>query len=742
MKTYIRGIFKKIIFKSDRGYIIGLFRVKETNDDNLKDYENKTITFTGYFHELTLEEKYVFYGEIVNHPKYGFQFNVTEYEREKPTGKEGLVEFLSSDLFPGVGEKLAISIVDTLGLDALDKINKDKSVLNLVPKLSTKKIDLIYTNLLKYNESSNTIIYLSELGFSMKDALSIYNVFKNNTKNIIENNIYIIGDFIEDISFLKLDEIALKQGIKEDDKNRVKSTIIYVSKNTIFSNGDTYLEYIDILKNVELYLKTELNSEYFSECLEELLDEGKLIKVDECYYLTDVYTSEKYVAYKLLGLSSLENKKYKDIESSIKKFEHAYGIIYNDKQKEAIIKSLESNVLIITGGPGTGKTTIIKAIVELYKTINKLSNERLLEDVALLAPTGRASKRMSEQSGLPASTIHRFLKWNKETDEFAVNEDNPASSKFIIVDEVSMIDISLLSSLLRGLNNNIHLVLVGDYNQLPSVGPGEVLKDLIDSDVINTVHLDALYRQDENSYINILAQEIKDNTLSDSFLEQRSDYTFLKCSASSIKENLKVLSNKLLEKGYDYKKVQIMAPMYHGENGIDNLNITLQEIFNPFDISKNELTYGDVTYRENDKVLQLVNMPDENIYNGDIGIIKKIIPAAKSESKQNEIYIDFDDNLVRFEQKDFNKFKHGYIISIHKSQGSEFDTVIIPICSSYKRMLYRKLIYTAVTRAKRKLIILGEPESFIYAVQNGNEYKRKTSLLNRINEILYSETKK
>ncbi len=742
MKTYIRGIFKKIIFKSDRGYIIGLFRVKETNDENLKDYENKTITFTGYFHELTLEEKYVFYGEIVNHPKYGFQFNVTEYEREKPTGKEGLVEFLSSDLFPGVGEKLAISIVDTLGLDALDKINKDKSVLNLVPKLSTKKIDLIYTNLLKYNESSNTIIYLSELGFSMKDALSIYNVFKNNTKNIIENNIYIIGDFIEDISFLKLDEIALKQGIKEDDKNRVKSTIIYVSKNTIFSNGDTYLEYIDILKNVELYLKTELNSEYFSECLEELLDEGKLIKVDECYYLTDVYTSEKYVAYKLLGLSSLENKKYKDIELSIKKFEHAYGIIYNDKQKEAIIKSLESNVLIITGGPGTGKTTIIKAIVELYKTINKLSNERLLEDVALLAPTGRASKRMSEQSGLPASTIHRFLKWNKETDEFAVNEDNPASSKFIIVDEVSMIDISLLSSLLRGLNNNIHLVLVGDYNQLPSVGPGEVLKDLIDSDVINTVHLDALYRQDENSYINILAQEIKDNTLSDSFLEQKSDYTFLKCSSSSIKENLKVLSNKLLEKGYDYKKVQIMAPMYHGENGIDNLNITLQEIFNPFDISKNELTYGDVTYRENDKVLQLVNMPDENIFNGDIGIIKKIIPAAKSESKQNEIYIDFDDNLVRFEQKDFNKFKHGYIISIHKSQGSEFDTVIIPICSSYKRMLYRKLIYTAVTRAKRKLIILGEAESFIFAVQNNNEYKRKTSLLNRINEILYSETKK
>ncbi len=742
MKTYIRGIFKKIIFKSDRGYIIGLFRVKETNDENLKDYENKTITFTGYFHELTLEEKYVFYGEIVNHPKYGFQFNVTEYEREKPTGKEGLVEFLSSDLFPGVGEKLAISIVDTLGLDALDKINKDKSVLNLVPKLSTKKIDLIYTNLLKYNESSNTIIYLSELGFSMKDALSIYNVFKNNTKNIIENNIYIIGDFIEDISFLKLDEIALKQGIKEDDKNRVKSTIIYVSKNTIFSNGDTYLEYIDILKNVELYLKTELNSEYFSECLEELLDEGKLIKVDECYYLTDVYTSEKYVAYKLLGLSSLENKKYKDIELSIKKFEHAYGIIYNDKQKEAIIKSLESNVLIITGGPGTGKTTIIKAIVELYKTINKLSNERLLEDVALLAPTGRASKRMSEQSGLPASTIHRFLKWNKETDEFAVNEDNPASSKFIIVDEVSMIDISLLSSLLRGLNNNIHLVLVGDYNQLPSVGPGEVLKDLIDSDVINTVHLDALYRQDENSYINILAQEIKDNTLSDSFLEQKSDYTFLKCSSSSIKENLKVLSNKLLEKGYDYKKVQIMAPMYHGENGIDNLNITLQEIFNPFDISKNELTYGDVTYRENDKVLQLVNMPDEKIFNGDIGIIKKIIPAAKSESKQNEIYIDFDDNLVRFEQKDFNKFKHGYIISIHKSQGSEFDTVIIPICSSYKRMLYRKLIYTAVTRAKRKLIILGEAESFIFAVQNNNEYKRKTSLLNRINEILYSETKK
>jgi exodeoxyribonuclease V alpha subunit len=738
MKIYIKGNFKKTIFKSDKGYVIGLFRVKETNSTELEDFENKTITFTGYFHELNEEDMYIFYGEGLEHPKYGFQFQVSEYERVKPEDKDGLIEFLSSDLFPGVGDKMAAAIVDTLGLDVLDKIMEDPAILNLVPKLTSKKATSIYNSLIKYNESSATIIYLTELGFSMKDAMSIYNVYKNMTKDIIEKNIYSIIDNVDELSFLKVDDIAMKQGINPDDSNRVKATIMYVVKNLVFSNGDTYLEYGDIIKNVELYLKTELNTDYFDDNLFELEKENKIVKYDEHYYLIDVWKAEDYVANKIIKLASRENKIYPKLNNYLSHLEETTGIIYNDKQKEAIMKALQSNILIITGGPGTGKTTIIKAIVELYSELNKLSNDQLTEKLALLAPTGRASKRMSESTNLPASTIHRFLKWNKETNKFAVDEYTPDKSNFIIIDEVSMIDINLLDSLFKGLTDNIQVVLVGDYNQLPSVGPGQVLKDLIESNVIDTVHLDLLYRQDENSYINTLAIEIKDNDLSENFLETRSDYTFLECNGSSIKENLKKLCKQVLNKGYDYKRVQLMAPMYHGENGIDNLNIELQKIFNAPSDDKREIIYGDVTYRENDKILQLVNMPDLNVFNGDIGVIKSIIYANTSKSGKNEIDIDFDGNVVKYVPKDFNKFKHGYIISIHKAQGSEFEMVILPICNSFKRMLYRKLLYTAITRAKKKLIILGEPSAFVYSVNNGSEYIRKTSLLNKITNILYN----
>ena len=739
MKKFIKGVFKKTIYKSDRGYIIGLFKVKDTNSEELKDYINKSLTFTGYFHELNEEEKYTFYGEGVEHPKYGFQFSVTEYEKSKPEDKEGLVEFLSSDLFPGIGEKIAESIVDVLGLDALNKILEDPAILNLVPKLTSKKMELIYNNLLKYNESSAIIIYLTELGFSMKDAMNIYNFYKKITKDIIESNIYSILDNIEEIAFTKVDEIAIKEGINLDDKNRVKATIIYIMKNLIYSNGDTYLEYGDIIKNVELYLKTELNTSYFDDCLFELEKDNKIIKYNEHYYLSSIWKSEDYVANKIVKLSLMEPKNYPKLDNKLLNLEKELNIVYNDKQKEAIKRALTNSLSIITGGPGTGTTTIIKAIVELYTELNKLSYENAMKEIALLAPTGRASKRMTESTNLQASTIHRFLKWNKETNKFAVDEFNPDKSKFIIIDEMSMLDISLLDSLFKGLTNNIQVVLVGDYNQLPSVGPGQVLKDLIESEVIDTVHLDLLYRQDENSYINTLAIEIKNNDLAETFMETKSDYTFLECSSSMIKESLKKICKQIIDKGYDYKKLQLMAPMYHGENGIDNLNKELQNIFNPSSNDKDELVVGDVIFRENDKILQLVNMPEENVFNGDIGIIKRIVYSNISKSKKNEIHVDFDGNIVKYTPKDFNKFKHGYIISIHKSQGSEFDIVVLPVCNNYRRMLYRKLIYTAVTRAKRKLIIIGEPQAFVYAVNNDNEYIRKTSLLDRINNILYNK---
>ena len=297
-----------------------------------------------------------------------------------------------------------------------------------------------------------------------------------------------------------------------------------------------------------------------------------------------------------------------------------------------------------------------------------------------------------------------------------------------------MIDVSLMDSLLKGLTNNIKLILVGDHNQLPSVGPGLLLKDLIDSEVVDTVHLDILYRQKENSYIPILADEIRTDNLGD-FLSTKDDYTFLSCNGNSIIPNLNKICKQIIDKGYDYKRFQVMAPMYAGINGIDNLNKELQNIFNPEDKNKKEVKYGDIIYRVNDKVLQLVNDPDNNVFNGDIGVINSIKSGIQTKSGKLEVVIDFDGNLVNYQQKDLSNIKHGFIISIHKSQGSEFDLVVMPICHSYRRMLYRKLIYTGITRAKKKLIIIGEPNAFIDSVNSNYEQLRKSDMVDKLRDI-------
>lgn len=735
MKKYIKGNFTKTIFSSDNGYIIGLIKVRETNDPSLEDYVNKSITFTGYFATLTEDDRYIFYGEGIQHPKYGFQYQVEEYERIKPEDKDGIVEFLSSDLFPGIGEKIAIKIVDTLGEQALDKILEDKSVLNQVPKLSSQKIDTIYQILTKYEESHKIVVYLTELGFNMKDALDIYNKYKSSTVMILENNIFDIIDEIETISFIKIDEISKKLNFEADDFRRIKACIIYVMKNIIFQTGNTYLEYPVIKYEVEKYLKFIPDENDFGNLIDELRFEGKIVVENDHYYLKDIYQAEQVVVEKIKILNEKQLLNYKKIEKQLQMLEDYNHIQYNEKQKEAIQKALSNRLLIITGGPGTGKTTIIKAIVEMYRVLNNYGYDELIEHLALLAPTGRASKRMSDSTNLPATTIHRFLKWNKENNEFLINEYNKDFSDFIIIDEVSMIDINLLSSLMKGLTNNIQIIFVGDANQLPSVGPGQILKDFIDSEVIDTVELDLLYRQSNDSYINRFAIEIKENSLSPDYKTMKDDYAFLECNSSMIKSTLKNLCEQIIQKGYDYKSVQILAPMYMGENGINNLNKELQNIFNPKSDDKEELILGDITFRKNDKILQLVNMPDENVFNGDIGKIIEIIPASHSESKKSEIYVDYDGIIVKYLPKDFNKIKHGYVITIHKSQGSEFELVILPISHSYNRMLYRKLIYTAVTRAKRKLILIGEEQAFLYGISNNNEFIRNTDLKNKLKKM-------
>ena len=363
----------------------------------------------------------------------------------------------------------------------------------------------------------------------------------------------------------------------------------------------------------------------------------------------------------------------------------------------------------------------MKGMTELYRQINKLSYEKLEEKIALLAPTGRAAKRMSETTLLKASTIHRFLKWSRETNKFQVNEYNKSKVEFVIIDEASMIDTHLMASLLKGLSANCKIVLVGDDHQLPSVGPGDVLHDLIESKALEVVCLTELYRQGKDSNIINLAYDIRKKNICKDIFNIEEDLTFIECSDSEVINNICEISNTY--KDISYKKFQILAPMYKGLNGIDEINKNVQNIFNIKDKNKKELRIGEVTFREEDKVIQLTNMPDDNIYNGDIGLIETIRTNTKKE-----IHIDFDNNIVKYTPANYNNFRLAYSISIHKSQGSEFDIVIIPIVKSYNKMLYQKLIYTAITRAKKKLYLIGDIKALEIAAKNDSCDIRRTTI--------------
>ena len=723
MELYIKGIFKKIIFKSDNNYIIGLFRVKETNDENVYDYINKTITITGYFHELTIDENYIMYGSLVNNPRYGMQYNVVNYERIAPEDKDGIVEFLSSGLFQGIGEKTAKNIVDVLKEDTLKLIEEDYNNLLLVPKITVDKAKMIHETLKKYNESYNTIIELNNIGFTNKDSLNIYNYYKDNTMDIINKNIYSISDDMPEINFMKIEKVRKNLGIEDNNKNRIMYLILYVMKSICFNNGDTYLYLDEIYEGVNKIIGFDFSKEDLDYFLYELQSVNKVIIDEKKYFLTEYYNAEVNISDTLYYLTNKKGIKYKHINSDIESVELYFDIKYNSMQKKAIKDSILNNFNIITGGPGTGKTTIIKGIVEVYKKVHNLSFLDLQNKMALLAPTGRAAKRMGESALMPASTIHRFLKWNRETDKFMVNEQNKSNVDFVILDEVSMIDTLLLDNLLKGLKKDVKIVMIGDYNQLESVSPGKVLKDLIDSDVVSVIKLDELYRQKDNSYIASLAKEVKDNDLREDFYNKKDDFNFIESDNVNIKKYLSKMCEIALSKGYDVNDIQILAPMYKGENGIDNYNKVLQDIFNP-DKGQPYLKSGDVIYRVNDKILQLENDPDNNVFNGDIGYITNI--------EDNTLTINFYGNVVKYSPKNFNLIKHGYAISIHKAQGSEFKLVFLPITYSYRIMLYRKLIYTAITRARESLTIIGNRDAFIYAVNNTNVYERKTYLKEKL----------
>lgn len=715
MKKYVLGNIRKIIYESNNGpYKVGVFKVRETNDEEMKEYVNKVIGFTGSFAEVNPDVDYILYGRLVDHPKYGSQYEVVNYEIKAPNDLDSLVLYLSSGMFKGIGVKTAKRIVERFGSDTVKTIKENYQDVATVSGMTITKAKRMHDKIVENEYNQDLILKLNGFGFSVREAIDLITIYGSNLSKTIEDNIY---DLVEHISFDKLDLMFLKDN-DEMDKRRIEALILHNIYTTCYETGDTLVLKDELFIKMKRCFRGVFSALEYLKYIDSLALRNKIVLFNEYVTLTDFYSTEKSILMDINRINDIKSSiKVDKIDTYISEYEKINNITFNNDQKDAIKGAILNNFFIITGGPGTGKTTIIKAIVMILKDILDLTHE----DIALLAPTGRASKRMAESVGAPAYTIHKYLKWNKETESFLVDEYNKSSERVVIVDESSMIDIFLFSSLLKGLRLNVKLILVGDANQLPSIGPGDLLNDLLHISTIKNKYLNTIYRVKEGSYITYLANDIKNKKHFDKFPTNYSDFKFIESSDDDIKKYLSEIVTKAVNKGIHSENFQVLAPMYKGVNGIDSLNSMMANIFNP---DSEKFIIGDKYFRINDKVIQLVNDVDNNVYNGDIGYIRDIYYL----DKKMVVEIDYSGNIVEYKSGEFDKFNLAYAVSIHKSQGSEYANVVIILARSFNRMFYNKLIYTAVTRAKSSLIILGSIDSLNKSVSTNYGANRNTYL--------------
>lgn len=742
-EKFIKGRHLVTIFHNEQNlYSVIRIKVDETNEDRA----DKEAIITGYFPKMHEQETYIFYGAFQEHPKFGLQYNAKHFKKEIPHTKQGIVGYLSSELFNGIGKKTAERIVDELGENAITKILEQPSLLDKVPKLPPEKAKLLYDKLMEHQGLEQVMIGLNQYGFGPQISMKIYQVYKEQTLEIIRQNPYRLVEDIEGVGFGRADELGKALGITGNHPDRIKAGIKYTVEIECLQNGNVYVDAEELLPKVKKLLEYHQACEIeFTEISTELIkmeEESKLVIDQKRIYLPSLYFSEKGIVTNIQRILAQEEYKNQFPESefllALGKLEERINVQYAPSQKEAIQTALMSPMMILTGGPGTGKTTVIKGIVELYSELHgcSLNPKDYSKDnpfpILLAAPTGRAAKRMSESTGLPAMTIHRMLGMTGQ-EGMDVDDDRKVDGKFLIIDEMSMVDTWLAHQLLKALPDHIQVIFVGDEDQLPSVGPGVVLKDLLRSEVIPTVRLTDIYRQADGSSIIELAHEIKNGRMPQNLSKQYNDRSFIRCTTQQIPEVVEKVVLSAKRKGYLAKDIQILAPMYRGPAGIDRLNEMLQEILNPNENkNRKELTFGDVKYRIGDKVLQLVNQPEQHVFNGDIGEIISIFYAKENTEKQDMIIISFDGTEVTYTRQDFNQFTHAFCCSIHKSQGSEFPIVILPVVKSYYRMLRRNLLYTAITRSKHFLILCGEEEAFRLGVEREDDGQRKTTLYEKL----------
>ena len=730
----IQGVVDQIVYKNDdNGYVV--LKLK-TKDD--------LIAAVGYVPFITEGQRIKIEGEWVIHPTFGQQVKIKSCEEILPSNIEGIERYLSSGLIPGIGPVTAKNIVKKFGEDSLDIIEMNPGKLKEVDGIGEKKAFAISEAFKEQRELKNVMVFLQTYGVSTAYGIKIFKKYGQNTINTVRENPYKLCEDISGIGFKTADRIARNLGMPLNSIERAKAGIKYILYS-FTANGHTYLP----MKNLLFESKRLLNipEEIIKEAVSISAASKDIVIEGEEYSSTNVYLSSFYyaelgVARRLIeiSLSGTEKNLY-GIDEEINSYEKENNIEFADEQRQAITAGVKEGLCIITGGPGTGKTTIIKCMIRIF--------EKMGLTVVLGAPTGRAAKRITETTGREAKTIHRLLEMefisSDDSPSFVRDEGNPIEADVIIIDEASMIDILLMNSLLKALAPGAKLILVGDVDQLPSVGPGNVLRDMIESKVITTVRLRHIYRQADESLITVNAHRINDGEMP--FLNDRDkDFFFIQRNANYeiVDEILDLIKNRLpfFKDGFDpIKDMQILSPTRKGEIGIYNLNKRIQEILNPPSKDKAERDLKDFIFREGDKVMQIKNnynlewtkingsgeASGTGVFNGDIGYIKEI----DNENKRLLVVFD-DDRQVYYDFINLDELELAYAITIHKSQGSEFKVVLIPISYGPPMLMTRNLIYTAVTRAKDLVVLVGLKQALYVMINNNTITERFSNLKQRI----------
>ena len=745
MEFYFSGTIERIIFENPSNFFrILLLDIEDTDAEDFEDFE---IIVTGSMADVMEGEDYTFWGSLVQHPKYGQQLKISRYERAKPSSK-GLVKYFSSDHFKGIGVKTAQKIVQLYGEDTedtIDKILAEPEKLTQINGLAAKNREAFVAKLRLNYGTEMVLAKLAAYGIPNKLAFQIQDTYKEETLDIVEKYPYQLVEDIQGIGFKIADHLAEELGIQSDAPERFRAGLIYTLLTQSMERGDTYVEARDLLEHtielLESSRQVELDPSLVADELAHLIEEDKVQNVDTKIFENSLFFAEEGIKNNLIRLLEKGEQDCFDadnITAAIQHVEENSGISYDSIQKEAIRQAINQKVFILTGGPGTGKTTVINCIIAVYAQLRGLDLRKVNDlPILLAAPTGRAARRMNELTGLPSATIHRHLGMTGDDDTSHL--DDYLDADFIIVDEFSMVDTWLANQLLSNISSQTKLLIVGDADQLPSVSPGQVLADLLQIPTIPQTKLETIYRQSEESTIVTLASQIQKGILPADFTDKKADRSYFEARNEHIAPMIEKITSAAIRSGIPAQDVQVLAPMYRGPAGIDQINNLMQNLINP--VEKDELTFEapDCQYRQGDRVIHLVNDAESNVFNGDLGYISDLLPAKYTDSKQDELTIDFDGNELVYQRSEWYKIRLAYAMSIHKSQGSEFPVVILPITKSSHRMLQRNLIYTAITRAKSKLILLGEKAAFDYAAKNTGT-ARKTYLIERFGDFPQAES--